>query len=707
MLGRALSKKVGVRMRKTAASASLESEHRAFGGSLRKTDGGSSPAQRVGVVRGCGLLPQPPRAVAAGFPFDRAGMQPSDRGTGRMTNVSRSTLRFDGVDDGVDLGRKPEHKIPQDLTMEAWIFPTRLTQWAGVLSRVFDTNETESGYGLVLDGTGGIYAGIRTVAGPAQSFYYSSGANTIKTQQWQHVAATYDGKQVVIYVNGERKSVAPLSGAIDYEPDHALSIGAYRDNDENIVFAGKIAEVRLWRVARTAEQIQQSKDFALRGNEEGLVGYWPLDEGQGSTVSDRSKTGHHGQIAGATWEREEVSFGGADEERLQREREAFQQLQCAECEKERDLLKKQMSALQTQLAGQTAALASQRALLDEQQSALAQSRAKVDEQNLRLAELQKQVQQCADCEEEKASLAQRLAAQTQRVSELQSELTARITQKPAEPSEVAPTAKSPPVWPPPAAPAKVAISYIHFVGAIKGSQSDEYLELKNTGGVEQDVSGWHVHAGNTGQDFRFPPGSVLPPGQNFRVYTNQHTGRPGQFSFESKRPIWNDNGDQGLLCDASGALVSEYGYGSKETRTLEGIQATYGVEGLKILADAALLEKHKSARSKSDFLTAVERAIRSLLDDPADAATPNAANQIRDNYEGVPAGADDALIQRFIRQHLNQSQLRLLSDDSAEISELEVGSADHWVFLLKPGLGDLHFVIVERSGAKAAYQHIS
>ncbi len=29
----------------------------------------------------------------------------------------------------------------------------------------------------------------------------------------------------VIYVNGERKSASPLSGKIDYDPDHSLSIG--------------------------------------------------------------------------------------------------------------------------------------------------------------------------------------------------------------------------------------------------------------------------------------------------------------------------------------------------------------------------------------------------------------------------------------------------------------------------------------------------
>lgn len=657
-----------------------------------------------------------------------------------MTRLSRSVLRFDGVDDAVELGRKPEHKILRDITMEAWIFPTRASTYAGILSRVFDTNDIESGYGLALDGQGGLYACIRTSG--VQSFYYTSGAATISLNKWQHVAATYDGNQLTIYINGERKSVTAISGTIDYDPDHFLTIGVYRDNDELIAFPGKIAEVRLWKVARTAAQINETKDFALRGNEEGLVGYWPLDEGKGATVSDRSQTGHHGQVSGATWEHEEVDFGGVDEERLARERAELQRLYCGECEEARDSLKRaaeeQQAKLATQsrqlaeqsaaLATQTAALAEQsrklaelssalgtqadelakqRTLLAELRSALTQKDAQVEAQNIKLADLQRQLQGCAACEEERASALQQLTEQRKKTAALEDQLRDLLAQKPAEIPPLAPSPKSPPLWPPPAAPAKVGISYIHFVGSIKGSQADEYLEIKNTGGTAQDVSGWHVHAGNTGQDFRFPAGCVLQPGQTFRVHTNQHTGLPGHFSFESKRPIWNDNGDMGLLCDASGVLVSEYGYGSKETRSLDSIKATYGVEGLRIVLDPDTLEQQRSSRGKVDILTAVERAIRSLLDDPASADAPNAANQIRDNYEGVPAGADDALIQRFIRQHLNSSQLRLLSEDSAEKSELEVSTSQCWIFLLKPGLGDLHWVIVDRSGARGAYQQIS
>ena len=50
---------------------------------------------------------------------------------------------------------------------------------------------------------------------------------------WYHVAGTYDGMELKIYVNGQLENSAPLTGRIDYPPKANLQIGAYRDQDEN------------------------------------------------------------------------------------------------------------------------------------------------------------------------------------------------------------------------------------------------------------------------------------------------------------------------------------------------------------------------------------------------------------------------------------------------------------------------------------------
>src|SRR5205814_535730 len=61
-------------------------------------------------------------------------------------------------------------------------------------------------------------------------------------------------------------------------------------------------EVRIWNVARTQNQIQAFMHRSLAGNETGLLGYWRMDEGTGTALSDASG---HGQTAtmfgGTTW----------------------------------------------------------------------------------------------------------------------------------------------------------------------------------------------------------------------------------------------------------------------------------------------------------------------------------------------------------------------------------------------------------------------
>mgnify|MGYP000671570531 FL=1 len=216
-------------------------------------------------------------------------------------------LSFDGKDDCIAFGKKPQFKIEKNITIEAWVYPQESNrQWTGIISNIFDTGATESGYGLVLDGQTGVYFGL-TPSATNRIVYLSSGANSLKLNEWHHVAATYDGQQMKVYINGVQKAIqAVASPNISYNPENDLHIGAYKDNDENYYFQGKIAEVRLWNIARTPEDIKKDSSRRLVGNEAGLVGYWPLNEGANNTINDKTSNGNHGTIQGASWQLEKA-----------------------------------------------------------------------------------------------------------------------------------------------------------------------------------------------------------------------------------------------------------------------------------------------------------------------------------------------------------------------------------------------------------------
>ncbi len=84
-----------------------------------------------------------------------------------------------------------------------------------------------------------------------------------------------------------------------------LYIGAIETLGENVfsAFKGNIDEVRIWGKALSESEINSNKDNQLTGNENGLLGYWNFNEGEGSIVKDKTHYGINGTINSASWER--------------------------------------------------------------------------------------------------------------------------------------------------------------------------------------------------------------------------------------------------------------------------------------------------------------------------------------------------------------------------------------------------------------------
>ncbi|MBD2255588.1 LamG-like jellyroll fold domain-containing protein [Nostoc parmelioides] len=214
-------------------------------------------------------------------------------------------LTFDGQDDYINLGKRQEFKIQQKITLEAWIYCQKQRRRTGIISNVFDTTATESGYGLLLDGKSGVFFALKTVSKKIQ--YFGNKINSLRLNQWHHIAATYDGQKIKFYIDAVEIAGKSFSDAeINYEPENDLLIGTYKDNNETYPFCGKIAEVRLWQVARTQSEIQDNMHRSLVGDELGLVGYWPLNEGHSNIAYDKSNNANNGTIYGANWVQLEV-----------------------------------------------------------------------------------------------------------------------------------------------------------------------------------------------------------------------------------------------------------------------------------------------------------------------------------------------------------------------------------------------------------------
>lgn len=181
------------------------------------------------------------------------------------TGKVNGALDFDGTDDYVEVLDSANLRITDEITIEAWIKP--------------DTIATGDYYTIVSKYIGqGYYLRIwgDTSARAYVQFMAKDGLQTdtpiIQTgaDNWYHIAGTYDGTVLKIYVNGILvKSYAVLfPGPIPSTAGFPLGIGAW-SSTHGWPFDGIIDEVAIYNRALTKTEIQQHYQNSLRG-----LQYW-------------------------------------------------------------------------------------------------------------------------------------------------------------------------------------------------------------------------------------------------------------------------------------------------------------------------------------------------------------------------------------------------------------------------------------------------
>ncbi len=115
--------------------------------------------------------------------------------------------------------------------------------------------------------------------------------------RWVHLAATYDGAQMSIYIDGVLAARKPFDEDI-IATGEALEIAA-RAAIGAVSVDGTIDEVRLWNVARSAEEIRDFMRCSLSAPfPPGLIAYYRLDEGAGDVAHDATSNGLHAELVG-------------------------------------------------------------------------------------------------------------------------------------------------------------------------------------------------------------------------------------------------------------------------------------------------------------------------------------------------------------------------------------------------------------------------
>ena len=113
-----------------------------------------------------------------------------------------SALSFDGVNDLVTVNDANTLDLTSAMTLEAWVFPTAINGWETVIMKEASGDLT---YGLYADNNGNDSGGPRRpVVSVRQggNTYWTPGSAQLAINTWSHLAATYDGSNLKMYVNG-------------------------------------------------------------------------------------------------------------------------------------------------------------------------------------------------------------------------------------------------------------------------------------------------------------------------------------------------------------------------------------------------------------------------------------------------------------------------------------------------------------------------
>lgn len=232
-------------------------------------------------------------------------------------------LQFQEKSDRVDCG-KDNLSTPAAITVEAWVKHKfgncRIVSRGGIVQQ---TGKVK-GYALSWY-NGKIQVALSDSTGKSISVY--SKDNAPSDCVWHHIAFTWEqaSREIAIYIDGKRqdsvvegqsraiivegqnKSIGLFSGSIN-SPEAPLIIGRMISHKENqeAYYKVAIAEVRLWNLARTQEQIKAniSRRLNVKNPEnKGLIGYWRLDDGgeDNKQVRNLASDNHYGTVYGAKW----------------------------------------------------------------------------------------------------------------------------------------------------------------------------------------------------------------------------------------------------------------------------------------------------------------------------------------------------------------------------------------------------------------------
>ncbi len=174
-------------------------------------------------------------------------------------------FNFNGTSQYVRVPDAPNLRFTNAMTAEAWVFPRSYNSASSSILVKFDAvqNINQRAWSFGLTGSGGL--GFLTLSPDGLNGGGITTTNAAPLNTWTHLAATYDGAKIMIYLNGVVQASTPYTNNI-FPGTDALGIGANIGGGGPVaLFNGLIDEPAVYSRALSSNEITAIYNAGISG----------------------------------------------------------------------------------------------------------------------------------------------------------------------------------------------------------------------------------------------------------------------------------------------------------------------------------------------------------------------------------------------------------------------------------------------------------
>jgi hypothetical protein len=181
-----------------------------------------------------------------------------------------TAFNFNGNRQCILVPDSPSLHLTNALTIEAWVYPTQAgspNSYSIVVKYDGIGGVNQSAYGFSINQNSTIYLIVSRDGVPSHNAQINS-VHTVPINSWTHVAATYDGSAMKLYINGALDATLAYTNGIFPGMDNmaiGANVGGLNPTQGAGPFVGNIDEVSIYNRALSSGEIQSIYSIGTAG----------------------------------------------------------------------------------------------------------------------------------------------------------------------------------------------------------------------------------------------------------------------------------------------------------------------------------------------------------------------------------------------------------------------------------------------------------